>query len=132
MFPKARTTAENIVKRHLRYEPETADWVFTHDVRTYGQKQRVHLTKEQSDSFARSLKLPLLMITAQKGSFSWQKSKVGKVIMSGVEGRKRLIADFTEIVSTDHFHHMHSDDAPYTASLVMPWLLEKHRPASKL
>jgi len=114
-FPKERHTAVAIVERHLMPVPDSlGTFSFTHDTRTYGQRQLVHATNAANLAFCQAVECPVLCIEAER------KSEIRELLSEVVDERKRAIKGLTA-VSLKGNHHVHSDDAPGVCRLIELW-----------
>ena len=120
-FKKSESTARNIVKRHLR--PCPGGYTFTHDVRTYGQLQYLHLTEEPLRDFLSSITSPILQMLdgarwryiAQSNEAHLQKmTSKAKYIKSGI-----TVSNFD-----GKGHHFHSDVPQEFADVAGPWMIQ--------
>jgi hypothetical protein len=122
-FKKSEITARNIVKRHLR--PCPGGFTFTHDVRTYGQNQYLHLTEEPLGEFLRSTTAPVLQLL---DSARW------KTMARGDEAPLRKMADRTKLFRagctvidmSGKGHHLHSDAPQDFCRIAGPWILQHY------
>jgi hypothetical protein len=118
VFPKALTTARNIVQRHIRPHP-SGGYTFIHDTRTYGQSQYVCLTEEQTRAFLKEIRCPLLRIHA-KPEFS----KTPENLKAHYAERYKCIQSKVTNVVVLGDHHVHSDNAPAVARAICVWFEE--------
>lgn len=117
-FPKTRESARCIVRRHL--VPCKGGWTFTHDVRTYGQNQPLHISEGQLREYIREIEAPVLMIFAAGSREFWD--DVTDDYKKMVAERLDLIKDLTS-VEVDGTHHVHLDDGERVAGAIVPWIV---------
>lgn len=121
-FKKTKTTATNIVKRHLR--PTKNGFTFTHDTRTYGQKQFLHINEIQCRQFISEIECPILVML---DSERWEAIASPEVIQIMNE-RVSCAKQKPEYVDMSGMgHHFHSDHPEKFVEIVGPWLMEKMR-----
>lgn len=122
-FRKAEVTAKNIVKRHLR--PCAGGWTFTHDVRTYGQNQYLHLAESQLSEFLECVTAPTMQILETD---RWELITNKDVdMMEVMNARAKLIkAGCTVVDMSGKGHHFHSDCAQEFCDVVAPWIVTQY------
>lgn len=119
IFKKSRSTAQNIVMRHIRPHP-SGGFTFIHDVRTYGNtSQFVVMTEEQTRVFLREIKCPVLRISTKP-----EAERYSEEYREYFESRTRCIPDFEEVIVPGG-HHVHSDNAPAVAQAANVWLAKR-------
>jgi len=118
VFVKSRSTATNIVKRHLR-PASGGGFTFTHDMRTYGQSQYVCLTEDQTRAFLRDIQCPVLRICCRP-----EEKRYPAAYRQYYAERMKCVRGMEEIVVPGG-HHVHSDDAPATAAAVVRWMTDR-------
>eukprot|EP01064_Diplonema_japonicum_P000273 TRINITY_DN1019_c0_g1_i2.p1 TRINITY_DN1019_c0_g1~~TRINITY_DN1019_c0_g1_i2.p1 ORF type:complete len:332 (+),score=76.30 TRINITY_DN1019_c0_g1_i2:41-997(+) len=135
-FPKTKKTAENIVRRHVQQE-SNGSWVFTHDPRQYGHRQAVKLSHDMQMRMLSSVKSPCLSLVSPvdffislAGHATAHKQDVSRTARD--ERRKTIKTLTTKVLDPDSAHHVHSDDAPQVASIIIPYLNTALAPCSKL
>eukprot|EP01059_Diplonema_ambulator_P014542 TRINITY_DN25454_c0_g1_i1.p1 TRINITY_DN25454_c0_g1~~TRINITY_DN25454_c0_g1_i1.p1 ORF type:complete len:342 (+),score=126.94 TRINITY_DN25454_c0_g1_i1:41-1027(+) len=123
IFPKSMETSKNISRRHAKQLPD-GKWTFTHDVRTYGQRQKAHLSLEQNEDMMRAVKCPVLLVLASSGfnNSRWP-AKSREVVEKNIMRRREAIKDLKIVTLKEGtLHHVHSDDAPQVADVIFPFL----------
>ena len=115
-FKKSETTARNIVMRHIRPHPQ--GFTFTHDPKTYGQSQFIHVSEEQTRLFLSSITAPVLHIV--RSADAW--SQFPKVVTESTQKRLNMIHNRTNVVVPGD-HHVHSDKPAETCAAIEPWLV---------
>jgi pimeloyl-ACP methyl ester carboxylesterase len=113
-FPKALHTARAIVERHLT--PCDGGYTFRHDVRTYGQKQNLHIDEAQMREFLAALACPVLRVNATARIV-----ELPEAYEARVQARLAVIKDLTNI-DVEGKHHVHSDEPAACAAVVFEWL----------
>eukprot|EP01064_Diplonema_japonicum_P038181 TRINITY_DN915_c1_g1_i1.p1 TRINITY_DN915_c1_g1~~TRINITY_DN915_c1_g1_i1.p1 ORF type:complete len:336 (+),score=95.43 TRINITY_DN915_c1_g1_i1:45-1010(+) len=123
IFPKSKATSTNIAKRHAK-QLSNGKWTFTHDVRTYGQKQKAHLSIQQNEDLMRAVKCPVLLILAANNfdNTKWPR-KARQVVEESMEARRGAINNLKIVTLREGTrHHVHSDDPEQVASVMLPFL----------
>jgi pimeloyl-ACP methyl ester carboxylesterase len=118
VFKKSPASARNIVLRHIRPHPQ--GWTFTHDPKTYGQSQFLHVTDEHSRKFFERIACPVLHIV--RSASAW--TSFPKPTQENFEQRLSWIKN-RELVVVEGGHHVHTDRPRSTAKVVVPWLERK-------
>jgi hypothetical protein len=123
-FIKSETTALNIVKRHLRPAPG-GGFTFTHDVRTYGQNQYLHMNEEQLTEFLKAITAPTLQML---DSARWKyMSRGNENLITRMEARRKHFRNGVSVVSMENKgHHFHSDAAEEFCDIVGPYILKHY------
>ena len=133
MFPKRnRSTAVNIVKRHIKQLPD-GTWTFIHDPRIYNQKQMMQISLEGATQVVRELKCPVLRIDAcddKDDKFMSFVTNGNKLLEDQFMNRRRILSAERFIIAGSA-HHVHSDDAPACAKIIFPWLQKSLSPLDR-
>ena len=126
-FKKSEATARNIVKRHLR--PHKDGYTFTHDVRTYGQNQYLHLSDQPLIDFLVSITAPVLQML---DGARWNRiSKIDESALKIMSGRSKYIkSGLTVVQMDDKGHHFHSDAAREFCDIAGPWMIQNWNKSS--
>jgi len=119
IFPKVRSTAENIVLRHITQRPD-GKWTFTHDRRTYGQLEPLCMTEDVQMELLRSIECPVLHATNPIGSHPWDNNEEHVL---EIQRRVEAIPNITTTEVPGN-HHVHSDAPQMVAYIAIPWLIE--------
>jgi len=140
LFPKSHQVAKPIVDRHIR-ETEDGKFVFTHDVRTYGQYQTRYIDAGLNIEFLKALYCPVLHIVASSSGFAEvlkdqsfgetaaryiQKSFIkDPLVIPGyireLQERISAIRNYTGIILTGR-HHLHGDIPQICFEATHEWL----------
>lgn len=125
-FPKTRETARNIVERHVK-KLANGRWAFTHDARTYGQRQLLYVSEEQRIDLCRRVACPVLLIEASRPRSESSQAYFDQY----VHLRLKAIRDFSA-TKVDGNHHVHSDSPQQVATAIMQWWNRRFRHQAKL
>ena len=107
MFPKTEESARNITRRHVVELPD-GRWQYSHDVRTYGQQQRLYCSPHHLNQVAEEIECPVTLIIADYIPF-----RLTPDVKKNLEHRMTLHKDLT-IQRVKGAHHVHTDDAEET------------------
>lgn len=114
-FKKSVRGATNIVKRHTR--PCAGGITFTHDVRTYGQLQCIHMKLDHYKEFLGSITAPVLQImdnTRAKQIKVWEERYL---LLRSLLKQEPTVIDFTGLG-----HHMHCDHPEKVGVAIGQWV----------
>jgi pimeloyl-ACP methyl ester carboxylesterase len=121
-----RTTARNIVERHVQKIPN-GHWAFTHDTRTYGQRQLFDVSEEQRLELIRNIRCPVLSIEADRPRSEQSQAYYEKFVTH----RYSVFRDVTiDVVHGNH--HVHSDSPDQVVAAIMRWWKRKIEPKASL
>lgn len=115
-FPKSWSTARNITMRHIKPN-EAVDVagavVFSHDVRTYGERQTLATTPLMLLDVIGRVRCPVFMLTSELNEWrSLEERTTGPEI---TRKKARLApGQLTDVVIHGEHHHVHSDNASVT------------------
>lgn len=128
-FPKTMATARSIVDRHLT-PTKDGRWTFTHDVRTYGQSQVVHLDEARMLQTLECISAPCLLIKANQdqprkgmlatGFDTEALTKLSRV-RDEVTARRLQRIKLAAVTTVTGGHHIHSDQPVLIASCIADW-----------
>jgi pimeloyl-ACP methyl ester carboxylesterase len=114
-FPKSWATARNITARHI--VPDEAagpgGYTFSHDVRTYGERQALATTPDMLLKTISRVQCPVFMMTSELNEWrSLEERTSGEEITK----KKAQLASgqLTAVVIMGEHHHVHSDNAAAT------------------
>lgn len=122
-FPKSWATARNITIRHI--EPDKAGQgavIFSHDVRTYGERQSLATTPQMLLDVIGRVTCPVFMMTSELNEWrSLEERTTGPEITN--KKSKLAPGQLTDVVIFGEHHHVHSDNAAATWSTgLKDWL----------
>eukprot|EP01061_Rhynchopus_euleeides_P033644 TRINITY_DN5652_c0_g1_i4.p1 TRINITY_DN5652_c0_g1~~TRINITY_DN5652_c0_g1_i4.p1 ORF type:complete len:352 (+),score=112.93 TRINITY_DN5652_c0_g1_i4:98-1057(+) len=116
VFRKSRSSATNITRRHVKQLGD-GRWQYTHDVRQYGQSQKMYPDLLMMDHHNTAVQCPvLLLLAADMDVF-----KMTSDLRKAVERRKSFFKDFVER-KVPGGHHVHSDDPQATLNAMQDFL----------
>lgn len=125
LFQKKIETARIIVKRNLR--PCKEGFTYTHDVRTYGQLQYIHVPESTMEEFIASITAPMMHIAdcARWKEFS---SANESMLPSYIDRNRWYKGPLMKVVNLEgRGHHLHSDASREFCDIVGPFILEQCR-----
>eukprot|EP01061_Rhynchopus_euleeides_P033648 TRINITY_DN5652_c0_g1_i8.p1 TRINITY_DN5652_c0_g1~~TRINITY_DN5652_c0_g1_i8.p1 ORF type:complete len:348 (+),score=145.88 TRINITY_DN5652_c0_g1_i8:98-1045(+) len=114
MFRKSYDTSANITRRHVKQQGD-GKWVYTHDTRQYGQRQKFFPSPDMLEQFTSHLQCPVLQVLAEEG-MPWP-----KVHLQLAEKRRSVISNLVEVTVAGG-HHVHSDNASGTFAAMKEFL----------
>ena len=99
-------------------------YTFTHDVRTYGQRQFLHVTEAQLREFISGMRCPVLQISDKSNRALWS----DRIVLQTVRERLACIGPglLTTVDLTGCGHHMHSDHASRFCLIAGPWIAQHY------
>lgn len=115
VFKKSVRGATNIVKRHTR--PCPGGITFTHDVRTYGQLQCVHMKLDHYREFLGSIRAPVLQVMDHSRSRELKEWHDRQELLRGLLPTPPTIIDLTGLG-----HHMHCDHPERVGAVIGEWV----------
>lgn len=113
-FPKTWATARNITARHIvPDEAGTGGYTFSHDVRTYGERQALATTPEMLLETISRVQCPVFMMTSELNEWrSLEERTSGEEI--SLKKAQLAPGQLTAVVIMGEHHHVHSDNAGAT------------------
>eukprot|EP01043_Picozoa_sp_COSAG02_P015172 COSAG02_NODE_640_length_19049_cov_44.268738_7_plen_223_part_00 len=114
-FPKSWATARNITVRHIEPDKSAGQGAvtFSHDVRTYGERQALATTPQMLLEVISRVSCPVFMMTSELNEWrSLEERTIGREITK----KKSMLApgQLTDVVIYGEHHHVHSDNAAAT------------------
>ena len=123
-FPKSWGTARNITMRHIKPDEAVGQGAvtFTHDVRTYGERQSLATTPQMLLDVISRVRCPIFMMTSELNQWrSLEERTAGTEITKKKSQLTR--GQLTDVVIFGEHHHVHSDNATLTwQSGLKDWL----------